>query len=124
MSKLALVAVVSPGLEAESIYAVPLLLIDRSSKAATPLTALTVSVPVSVPPAGLAATAMVIEAPLLVTVLPPASCTLTRTAGAMLAPATVALGCVLNASLVAGPTETLKLVLVAPVRTPLEAASV
>ena len=58
-------------------------------KAATPPEALTVSVPLSVPPPGLVPMATVIDAVLLLTVLPKASWTVTWTAGLILAPAAV-----------------------------------
>src|SRR5438874_12593100 len=89
---------------------------DRLLKLATPPEALAVRVPPRVPPPGLAPMAIVIEAVLPVTVLPPASWTVTWTAGLMLTPATALLGGVVNTSLAAGPTVMLNVVLVAPVR--------
>src|SRR5438067_13942432 len=97
---------------------------DRLLKLATPLTAVVPTVPPRLPPPGLAPSARLIEAPLLVTVLPPASWTVTWIAGLILSAAWVVLGCVVNASLVAGPTLIAKLVLVAPVSVPLEADNV
>ncbi len=105
--KVLLVAPVSVPLVALRVYPVPVLLIDKLLKVATPLTAFTGVVPLSVPPPGLAPMAMVIEALLPVTVLPKASWTLTWTAGLMLTPATVLLGCWLNASLLAVAAPTL-----------------
>src|SRR6266581_3496335 len=86
---------------------------ERLLKLATPLTALTVAVPPSVPTPGLVPMSIVIAAVLVVIGLPPASWTVTWTAGLMLTPATVLVGWVVNASRLAGPTLTLKLVLVA-----------
>ena len=97
---------------------------DRVLKVATPLMAFTVTVPLSVEPPGLVPMATVIEALLVVTVLPPASWTVTWIAGLMLAPAAAVLGWTLKASWVAEPTLMLKVLLVAPVRPPLEAVSV
>src|SRR5207302_643952 len=86
----------------------------RLQNVATPPEALAVRVPPRVPPPVLVSMAIVIEA-VLVTVLPPASWTVTWTAGLMLTPATALLGGVVNASLAAGPTEMLNALLVAPV---------
>ena len=71
----------------------PVLLMVRLLKVATPLRALTIVVPPSVPPPGLVPMASVIEGVLVVTVLPKLSWTAMVTAGLMGAPATVALGC-------------------------------
>ena len=71
----------------------------RLLKVATPLTALTVLVPASVPLEGLVPIATVIEALELVTVLPPASCTATLTAGLIESAAVALLGCIVKASL-------------------------
>ena len=70
--------------------------------------------------------ATVIEALLLVTVLPPASCTVTTTPDGLLilAPAAAVLGWAVKASWVAEPTLMVKVLLVAPVRPLLEAVSV
>ena len=76
------------------------------AKPATPAptpasTVATVVVPASVPPLGLVPMATVMLAVELVTVLLNASCTVTRTAGAMDTPATAVVGWVVNASLAA-----------------------
>jgi hypothetical protein len=73
MVKVLLVAAVSPLLDALSVYPLAALLIDRLLKVATPLTAVLVAVPLSVPPPGLVLIATVMDATLLVTVFPPAS---------------------------------------------------
>src|SRR5207248_4753048 len=78
MLNAALVALVKPVLEAPSVYPVPVRLMDRLPNVATPPEALAVRVPPSVPPPGLVPMAIVIEAA-LVTVLPPASWTVTWT---------------------------------------------
>src|SRR5712691_2620627 len=70
MLKLMLVAPVRPALEAVSVYPLPAVLIDRLLNVATPLTALEVVMPPRVAPLGLVPMAMVMEAVLLVTVLP------------------------------------------------------
>ena len=93
----------------------PVRLILRLLKVATPLTAATVVVPLSVPLPGLVPIATVTDALLLVTVLPKVSRTVTRTAGVMLTPATVLLGDVVKASAAAAPGEILNAALVAPV---------
>ena len=72
---------------------------ERLEKVATPLTADTVVVPASVPPPGLVPIATVMLAVEPVTVFPNASCTVTCTAGEMLAPAISLLGCTVKASL-------------------------
>src|SRR5712691_5999674 len=74
---------------------------DRVLKVATPFTAATVGVPLSVPPLGLVPMASVIEAVMVVTVLPKLSWTAIVTAGRILAPANELLGCCVKASLVA-----------------------
>ena len=102
----------------------PLLLIERSLKVATPFTAFTGVVPLSVPPPGFVPMATVIEAVLEVTTFPPASSTLTATAGVIEDPAAVFVGWTVKASFVAVPTETLMAVLVAAVSAPLVALSV
>src|SRR5712691_1548426 len=97
---------------------------DRLLKVATPLTAVTVAAPLSVPPLGLASMATVTEAVLPVTVLPKMSWTVTVTAGLMATVDTVLVGCRLKASLLAAAGVMLKLVLVTPVSPVLEAVSV
>ena len=72
-----LAAEVKPELAAVSTYPVPNLSILRPLKVATPLTALTVAVPDKVPPPGLVVIVSETEAEEVVTVLPPASATVT-----------------------------------------------
>src|SRR5437762_513540 len=88
---------------------------DRVENVATPLTADTVAVPDSVPPPGLVPMATVTLADELVTVLPNASCTVTCTAGEMLAPAVAFVGWMVKASFDAAPAVMLKAEEVAPV---------
>ncbi len=97
---------------------------DRLLNVATPLTALTVTVPLRLPLLGLVPMATVIEAVLLVTTLPPASCTCTVTAGVIEEVAAVFDGCVPKASFAAAPTVILNELLVTPVRPVLVAAKV
>src|SRR6266851_1601862 len=85
---------------------------DRLLNVATPLTALTVLVPLSVPPLGLVPMATVIEALLVVTVLPKASWTVTLTAGLIATVDTAFVGCWLNMSLLAAAGLTVMLPLV------------
>jgi hypothetical protein len=75
----------------------------RALKVATPAVAVTVVVPESVPPAGLNPRATVTVPPKLGTVFPSASRALTCTAGVIVAPASVGVGCTVNATCVAGP---------------------
>jgi len=77
----------------------------KSLNVAIPSTAETVVVPASIAPLGFAASASATGVVAPGTVLPRASCTATRTAGAMgVAPSTMAGGAVTNATCVAGPT--------------------
>src|SRR5512145_2126654 len=69
----------------------------RLENVATPATAATVVVPDSVPPPGLVPIATVMLAVELGTVLPNASCTVTRTIGAMATPAVALVGCAVKA---------------------------
>ena len=119
-----LVAPVRPVLAAASVYAVPDLSRDRLLKVATPLVAATVAVPLNVEPPGFVPIDIVIVAELVVTTLPLVSCTCTVTAGEMLAPAVVFVGCCAKASLLAVPAVMLNVPLVAPVKPALAAASV
>src|SRR5262249_49282143 len=96
-----LVVPVRPALAALSVYPVPPLFNFKLLNVATPATALTVVVPLSVAPPGLVPIEIVTAAVLLVTTLPLASCTCTVTAGVMAVPATAFDGCCANASLVA-----------------------
>jgi hypothetical protein len=70
----------------------------RSENVATPPTGVTLIVPVSIPPAELAARVSVMVPVNLVTVLPPWSSAATRMLGAILAPAVVVPGWPINAS--------------------------
>src|SRR3954452_23009549 len=88
---------------------------ERLENAATPADADTVAVPDSVPLPGLVPIATVMLAVELVTVFPNASCTVTCTAGEMLAPATALFGWVVKASFEAAPAVMLNPVEVAPV---------
>jgi hypothetical protein len=124
MLKVLLVASVKPLLDAVSVYPVPLLSIDSPLNVATPLTALAVAVPLNVPLLGFVPIATVIEAVLLVTVLPPASCTVTTGCVPKSVPPVVSLGLVVNASFVAAPTVMLNVALDAPVRPVADAVSV
>src|SRR3989442_10916033 len=83
---------------------------------ATPFTAATVVVPVSVPLAGLVPIATVMLVVAVVTVLLWASWTATCTVGVIAAPATALLGCTVKTSFAAAPTPMLNALLVAPVR--------
>src|SRR5437667_289830 len=94
---------------------------DRVEKVATPATAATVVVPESAPPPGLVPVATVMLAVELVAVLLNASCTVTRTAGAIATPATAFDGWTVNASLVAAAGLMLNAEEVVPVN-PAEAA--
>src|SRR5512140_3462810 len=79
---------------------------ERLENVATPATAATVVVPDSVPPPGLVPMATVMIALELGTVLPNASCTSTRTAGLIAAPAVALLGQAVNASRLAAAGTT------------------
>ena len=89
-----------------------------------PLTAATVGVPPSVPPPGLVPMATVTLDVSVVTTLPRLSSTFTVTAGLMVAPAVVLLGCTPKTSCVAVPAVMLKALEVALVRVPSAAVSV
>src|SRR5207249_1386996 len=82
-------------------------------KLATPPTAATVKLPERVPPAGFVPIATLTLPVKPGTVLPNASCAVTSTAGVIVAPAIVFVGCTVKASRVAVPLVTLKGVLVA-----------
>src|SRR5689334_20182072 len=97
---------------------------DRLENVAMPADAATVMVPDSVPPPGLVPMATVTIAVELVTVLLNASCTVTRTGGAIATPATAFDGWVVNASLVAAAGLMLNADEVAPVSAPDVALSV
>ena len=91
-------------------------MIERLLNVATPPDAVTVVVPLRVPLPGFVPMATVIEAVLVVTRLPPASCTCTVTAGVIEEAAVAFDGCVPNTSLAAAPTVMLNVLLAAPVR--------
>src|SRR3954462_1089100 len=94
---------------------------DRLENVATPLLAVTVVVPDSVPPPGLVPMATVMLAVELVTVFPNVSCTATWTGGEMLAPAVGLLGWTVKASFEAAAGLMLNPAEVAPV-SPADAA--
>jgi hypothetical protein len=98
--------------------------IDNPLKVATPLAALTVAVPLRVPPPGFVPMPSATDAVLVVTVLPPASCTVTTGCVASTVPPVALLGLVVNASFAAAPTVMLNVALVAPVNPVAEAVSV
>ena len=97
--------------------------IERSEKVATPLTAATVFVPLSVAEDGFVPIARVTEAEEF-TRLPFASLTSTLTAGVIAFPTAVFEGCTLNASLFAAPAVMLNVELVSPAKPALDAARV
>src|SRR5207249_5084381 len=84
---------------------------DRVLKVATPLTAFTVFVPLNVPLLGFVAMATVTEAVLVVR-FPLTSCICTVTAGVIVLPPPVLVGCCKKASLLAVPAFTLNRLLV------------
>ena len=96
----------------------PVLSILRSLNVATPFTAATVRVPLSVPLLGFVPIAIVTESVDEVTVLPIASRTVTSTAELIELPAAVLLGSTLYASWEAAPAVMLNELLVASVRLP------
>src|SRR5256886_329323 len=75
----------------------------RVENVATPATAATVAVPDRVPPPGFVPIAAVTLPLNPVAVLPCASWTVTCTAGVIVAPAVVLVGCTVNTSWLAGP---------------------
>src|SRR3954454_6006993 len=89
MLKLGLVAVIDPVLVAARVYPLPALSIARLPKVATPLTAFTVVLPLSVPALGLVPIAMVTDAVFPEIALPLLSATFTVTAGVIGEPAVV-----------------------------------
>ena len=102
----------------------PALLIDRSVKVATPLTAAFGLVPDKVPVPGSVWIARVIEVVAVVTVLPAASWTATSGWVDQTVPIAPPPGCWRNPSLDATPKVMLNAVLVAPVRPAADAVSV
>src|SRR5262245_44178271 len=97
---------------------------ERLENAATPATAVTVVVPDSAPPPGLAPIATVMLALELVTVLPNESCTATCTGGEIAAPAFSLVGCAVKANLEAAAGLMLNADELAPVSVPEAAVSV
>src|SRR2546423_12401612 len=124
MLKLLLVAPVRVVADAVRVYPVPGLLMLSFAKVATPFTAATVLVPARVPLAGLVPIATVMLVVAVVTVLPWASWTVTRTAGVFAAPAVALLGCTVKTTLAAAPALMLNALLVALVRLVADAVSV
>src|SRR5437667_196092 len=108
---------------AVSVYPVPVLLILRSKNVATPLTAATGLVPLSVPPPGLAPSAKVTSPVKPVATLPRASSARTFTAGLIWRPAIVVLGCVPNTSCIAVPAVIVNELLVAVLKPVADAVS-
>src|SRR5215471_9705488 len=98
-----------------SVYPLPARSIWRSEKVPTPLAAVTVLVPESVPPLGFCPMAIVIDPLKPVAALPKASNAVTFTAGEMLVAVWVLLGCTVKDSVLAAPAAILKDALVAPV---------
>src|SRR5205814_1448674 len=90
------VLVALPAPVAVSVYPIPTLSIDSPANVATPPDAACVAVPDKAPPDGLVPMASVTLPVNPVAVFPFASCAVTSTAGAMLAPATVLVGCTVN----------------------------
>src|SRR5947207_2315159 len=91
---------------------------------ATPPAAATAVVPESVPPPGFAPDARGTVALKAVAVLPCDYCAVTCTAGVIVAPAVVLVGCTVNTSWLAGPGVMVNGADVAPTRLALLAASV
>src|SRR5216110_1966584 len=118
-----LVPVTGPGALAVSVYPVPTLSIDSPANVATPPNAAWVAVPDKAPPDGLVPIASVTLPVNPVAVFPFASWAVTSTAGVMLPPATVLVGCTVNTRVAALPAVMLKPALV-PARLPLLAVSV
>src|SRR5690242_7963840 len=113
MSNAVLVIGVNPEAAAVNVYPAPALLMVRSKNVATPPTAVTGVVPLSVPPLGLLASAMLTDPVNPGTRFPSASSARTFTAGEIWCPATVVPGSVPKTSWVALPAVMLKEVLVA-----------
>ena len=90
----------------------PMVVMARLENVATPATAATVVVPVSVPPPGFVPIAIVTLPVNDVAGLPTESCAATWIAGAMIAPAADDVGCTVNASRDAAPAVTLNAALV------------
>src|SRR5207302_820086 len=97
------VLVVVPAPVAVSVYPVPTLSIDSPANVATPPDAAWVAVPDKAPPDGLVPMASVTLPVNPVAVFPFASWAVTSTAGVMLPPATVLVGCTVNTRVAALP---------------------
>src|SRR6266704_1794917 len=110
-----LVAPAGPVALAASVYPVPTLSILTFANVATPLTAVTLVVPASVPPPGLLRIASATLPVKGVAVLPCASCAVTWTAGVIAAPAVALDGWTVNTSSAAVPGVMLNAVLALPV---------
>src|SRR5256884_114104 len=117
------VLVALPAPVAVSVYPVPTLSIDSPANVATPPDAAWVAVPDKAPPDGLVPMASVTLPVNPVAVFPFASWAVPSTAGVMLPPATVLVGCTVNTRVAALPAVMLKPALV-PARLPLLAVSV
>ena len=101
-------------LDAVSVYPVPALSMLKVENVATPPTAATGPLPVSVPPPGFVPIARVTFPVNVVAVCPSASCAVTFTAGVIAAPAVVLLGGTVNTSWVGVTVVTLKNALFTP----------
>src|SRR5713226_8655758 len=99
-------APVRPDEYAPRVYPLPVLSMIKFANTATPLVALTVGVPDSLPALGLVAIAIAMLLVAEGTVFPKPSVTVTCTAGAIAPPATTLVGCTANASRDAGATVT------------------
>ena len=97
------------------VYPMPALLIDRLLNIAIPLTAATVSVPLSVPLPGLAAMEIVTNESSVVTTLPDAVSTDTWIAGLIETPATVLVGSTVKTTWLATEAEVMLNVVEVPV---------
>src|SRR6266699_3915969 len=107
------VLVALPAPVAVSVYPVPTLSIDSPANVATPPDAACVAVPDKAPPDGLVPMARVTFPVKPVAVFPFASWAVTSTAGVILPPATVLVGCTVNTSVAAVPAVILNAALVA-----------
>src|SRR5204862_1826756 len=116
MSNAVLVTGAKPLALAVSVYPVPVLLRLKSKKVATPLTAATAVVPLSIPPPGFLPSATVTPPVNPGTTFPNASSARTFTAGLIWRFATVVPGSVPTTSWVAPPGVILKTLLVAGLR--------
>src|SRR5947208_10455716 len=119
-----LVAGIRPAGEGEGEWLVPVLLALKSPKLATPFTAATVVVPLSVLPPGLVPSATVTLPVKLGTGFPAGSSAVTCTAGLIAAPATVFDGWTVKASCVGAPGRMSDGVLVPGAKPPALAARV